>query len=127
MSAKLSRIIIVPGNGCTPIEEANWYLWMKHKLEKELKTVPVICTDMPDPYVARESIWLPFIKNKLGCDENTVLIGHSSGAEAVMRYAETNKIKGLVLVSACWTDLGDANERASGKFKFSNTNDKDFP
>jgi predicted alpha/beta hydrolase family esterase len=29
---------------------------------------------------------------------------------------EKTKFLGLVLVSACWTDLGDANERASGYY-----------
>jgi len=42
--------------------------------------------NMPDPYDAKESIWLPFIKKDLGCDKNTILIGHSSGAEAIMRW-----------------------------------------
>ena len=43
---------------------------------------------MPDPYVARCSIWLPFIQNELKADENTVIVGHSSGAIAAMRLLE---------------------------------------
>jgi uncharacterized protein len=43
---------------------------------------------MPDPMRARKDIWLPFIKNDLKSDENTILIGHSSGAEAAMRLGE---------------------------------------
>lgn len=35
---------------------------------------------------ARESIWLPFMEKELRCDEGTVIIGHSSGAAAAMRY-----------------------------------------
>lgn len=31
------------------------------------------------------------------------------------RYAENHAVYGLVLVSACVTDLGDPNEKASGK------------
>jgi hypothetical protein len=72
--------------------------------------------NMPDPYDAKESIWLPFIKKDLGCDENTILIGHSSGAEATMRLLETEKVVGAVLVSPCVTDLGDEGERASGYY-----------
>ena len=34
---------------------------------------------------ARASIWLPFMQNELKCDEETVIVGHSSGAEAAMR------------------------------------------
>ena len=32
-----------------------------------------------------------------------------------LRYAEKHAVHGLVLVSACVTDLGDASEKASGK------------
>jgi hypothetical protein len=34
---------------------------------------------------ARESIWLAFMKDVLQCAEDTIIIGHSSGAEAAMR------------------------------------------
>mmetsp|Transcript_13874 Transcript_13874/g.22127 ORF Transcript_13874/g.22127 Transcript_13874/m.22127 type:complete len:146 (+) Transcript_13874:469-906(+) len=71
---------------------------------------------MPDPNKARESIWIPFIQDKLKADSNTILVGHSSGAEAGMRYAEERKLKGLVLVSACYTDLGVENERQAGYY-----------
>ena len=40
--------------------------------------------DMPDPYEAKESIWLPFIRDKLKVDGNTIVVGHSSGAEAAV-------------------------------------------
>ena len=36
--------------------------------------------------LAREEIWIPFMKEHLNCNENTVIVGHSSGAEAAMRY-----------------------------------------
>ena len=52
----------------------------------------------------------------LGCDESTVLIGHSSGAVAAMRLLETNPLAGALLVSACHTDLGNAHEAASGYY-----------
>jgi len=55
---------------------------------------------------------LPFIK-ELGTDGDTILIGHSSGALAAMRYAEENKIKGSVIVGACYTDLSDKDEKKS--------------
>ena len=55
---------------------------------------------MPDPITARRSIWLPFMKDELGVDEQTIIIGHSSGACAAVRFAETNKVAGIVLVGA---------------------------
>ena len=33
-----------------------------------------------------------------------------------MRYAETHKICGSVLVGACYSDLGDSSEKASGYY-----------
>ena len=45
---------------------------------------------MPDPDLAREKIWIPFIKEKLGNDANVLkyVIGHSSGSVAIMRLLE---------------------------------------
>ena len=108
------RIVIVPGMGCTPVRDCNWYAWLQEELEK----IPsgrfnVILEDMPDPHAARESYWVPFIRNTLKIDEKTILIGHSSGCEAIMRLIETDKDIVVILAAACHTDLGDANERAS--------------
>lgn len=111
------RCIIVPGNGCSSnIRAANWYGFAQDKLQATGLFSEVILTVMPDPYVAKESIWVPFLLDDLRADEKTLLIGHSSGAEATMRLLENKKLFGAVLVSACWTDLGDANEAASGYY-----------
>ncbi len=48
--------------------------------------------------------------------QNTVLIGHSSGAVAGLRLLESHPLKGLVLVSACHTDLGMESEAISGYY-----------
>ena len=65
---------------------------------------------------ARKSIWLPFMKEQLGVGPDTVVIGHSSGAAAAVRFAETERVAALVLVGAYTSDLGDSTERASGYF-----------
>ena len=78
---------------------------------------PVKLENFPDPYEAKESIWLPFIHDELANgSENIILIGHSSGAEASMRYMEKYKVVGTILVSACWTDLGEPSETISGYY-----------
>ncbi|CAM9526947.1 unnamed protein product [Choristocarpus tenellus] len=59
---------------------------------------------------------LPFIRDELQAGEDSIVVGHSSGAVAAMRLLETDKLGGVVLVSACHTDLGNANERASGYY-----------
>ncbi|CAM9109291.1 unnamed protein product, partial [Discosporangium mesarthrocarpum] len=59
---------------------------------------------------------LPFIRDELKVGEDTVVVGHSSGAVAAMRLLQTDRLAGVVLVSACHTDLGDKNEQASGYY-----------
>ncbi|KAJ9446044.1 putative hydrolase YdeN [Diplonema papillatum] len=48
-------------------------------------SVHVVLRNMPDPEVARRGVWLPFIKDRLGANERTLVIGHSSGAVAAVR------------------------------------------
>lgn len=95
---------------------SNWY-GQFHEQLKELE-IPSVCQNFPDPNRARRSKWIPFIRSKAeeacpGDPSNVILVGHSSGAQATLRYAEEYKIKAAVLVSATYTDLGDAGERAS--------------
>lgn len=71
---------------------------------------------MPDSVIARKEYWLPFMHDHIKIGANDVIIGWSSGAVAAMRYAENNKIKGSILVSPCYTDLGDELEEQSGYY-----------
>ena len=107
------KVMILPGNGNTPID-ANWYPYAKEKLEE--LGLDVILTEMPDPELARKEYWLPFIEEKTNGEENLILIGHSSGAIAILKYLETHKIRGAVLVGVYHTDLGEEEERQSGYF-----------
>eukprot|EP00048_Salpingoeca_helianthica_P000048 m.38819 g.38819 ORF g.38819 m.38819 type:complete len:191 (-) comp10045_c0_seq1:20-592(-) len=111
----MARAAIIPGNGCDcDLDKCMWYGWVKRRLEEA--GIPTALQTMPDPYVARESIWIPFMHDTLKCDESTIIIGHSSGAEAAMRYAEKYRVKAIVLVSPCVTDMGMASEAASGYY-----------
>lgn len=107
------KAILIHGNGgCTAAD--SWLPWM----ERELITlgVDVINHTFPDNVKARAEVWLPYLES-LDADADTILIGHSSGAVAAMRYAETHQLLGSVLVSVCYTDLGDAFEAASGYYR----------
>lgn len=116
---KLPTVIICPGNGCSNIRRSNWYGSFHDQLISN--NIPSICENFPDPYAARRNIWIPFMR-KLVEDHcsadpsNVILVGHSSGAQAAMRYAEMYPCQAAVLVSATYTDLGDAGERASGYY-----------
>ena len=109
----LPRVIIIPGNHETPIE-VNWYLSVKRELEA--KGFHVIANTMPDGYVASKEVWLPYIEEQLQNNPNSILIGHSSGAVAALRYAETHQVEGIIMVGACYTDLDDELERKSGYY-----------
>lgn len=111
----LKKAVIVPGNGAGDVERCNWYGWANQEIEK-IPGMTSMLRNMPDPVTARESIWLAFMKEELQCDEDTVIIGHSSGAAAAMRFAETHQVFAIVLVGAYTSDLGDETERESGYF-----------
>ena len=106
------NIILIHGNGGSNSND----VWLPY-VQKEMEALglPVINRTFPDNVRARAQFWLPFI-SKLGAGTDTVLIGHSSGAVAAMRYAQNHRILGSVLVGACYTDLGDSSERDSGYY-----------
>jgi uncharacterized protein len=106
------KIILIHGNGGGTGYEG-WFPSVQRELEAAGHEV--IARTFPDNVKARAKYWLPYI-TELGADAGTVLVGHSSGAVAAMRYAETHPILGSVLVGACYTDLGEASERISGYY-----------
>ena len=118
ISGSALRCVIVPGNGCTGrVADANWYGWLENELKSESQFREVVLPEtMPDPVGAKESVWVPFMREALKVGPDTVVVGHSSGAVAAMRLAEETRVAALVLVSACHTDLGDPGERAAGYY-----------
>ena len=108
----MPKVILIHGNGgCTAGDI--WLPWVERELAAA--GLDVINRTFPDNVKARARHWLPFLE-ELGADDQTILIGHSSGAVAAMRYAETHRLLGSVLVGVCHTDLGDAGEAASGYY-----------
>lgn len=123
--AKGATVIICPGNGCTNIRKSNWYGYLAKELHA--KQIPCICENFPDPYEAKRSVWIPFIHEKVlqakssndkKSNNEIILVGHSSGAQAILRYTEEYPIKAAILVAATYSDLGDAGERASGYYPY---------
>ena len=107
------KVIIIPGNGGDKPED-KWFHYVVGELGK--LGLEVINREFPDPVLARKEYWLSFLEKELQADDNTILIGHSSGAIAALRFAETYKILGSVLVSAYLDDLGIESEKQSGYF-----------
>ncbi|KAJ3338522.1 putative hydrolase rbbp9 [Gonapodya sp. JEL0774] len=113
------RVLIVPGNGCGgDIRGFNFYGWADAALSDTPGFVPVLPGPfgMPDPNGADRKTWLAHIEGAMRCDAESVLVGHSSGAVAALRWAETRPIRGIVLVAAYDDALGDPGEQTSGYF-----------
>ena len=114
----LTKCIIVHEIGC-PIDAVSstmWYSWAEKAIKELMLFDKVILGDMPSPLGAPESEWIPFLKDELKADENTVVIGHATGAVAAMRLLEQIPLRGCVLVSACHTDQGDEDEQKTGYY-----------
>lgn len=107
------RCIYIHGNQ-TEHWSFGWALWLKAELER--LGFETFFETMPDSIIARSEYWLPFLSDHVKAGENDILIGWSSGAVAAMRYAETQAIRGSVLVSPCYTDLDDELEKQSGYY-----------
>ena len=104
---------MIHGNGNSKPTD-NWFPYLKEELERF--GVKVEAPQFPDALLARSSYWLPFLEHELKPDANTIIVGHSSGAIAAMRYAETHHILGSALVGTYYTDLGMETEKLSGYF-----------
>lgn len=112
-------VIICPGNGCTDIRKSNWY-GERYEILTE-KGITCVCENFPDPVHARRDRWVPFMrslaeKHAPGTEGDIVLVGHSSGAQAALRYSELYPLHGCILVAATYSDLGEAHERAAGYY-----------
>lgn len=93
----------------------HWYPWLKQKLED--KGYKVDSPTFPSNLITKEEILLKFAEKYI--NEDTVIIGHSSGAALALRVAEKHKIKGLVLVCGLFKDLGYEEEISTGIFAHS--------
>lgn len=110
---KLAKVILVHGNSGGNATS----LWLPSvKKELELAGIPTTARTMPGNIIGREKKWLPFLRDVLGADEQSIIVGHSTGAIAAMRYAENYPILGSVLVAAYHSDLNSRIEKMSGYF-----------
>jgi uncharacterized protein len=115
------KVVIIPGMGCTPVATANWYSWLHSELSRRHSDADCVLRDFPDPYGCKESVWIPFLENDIGLDQETILVGHSSGASCAMRLLEKlgqcqSPLLGVILVAAAYTDLGLEEEARSEYF-----------
>jgi predicted alpha/beta hydrolase family esterase len=107
------KAVILPGNGnATP--SMAWYQSVQSQLQA--MGYEVVLETMPDPELARASYRLPWLESKTQWVSDVILIGHSSWAEAILRYLEQYKASIAVLIWAQYTDLGIDTEQQSGYY-----------
>lgn len=109
----MNRVVLLHGNGGSTGSD-NWQPYIKRELEK--LGIECISPDLPDNVLARKDHWFPYFDTELKLSENDIIVGHSSGALAILKYAENHKIGGSVLVGVYYTDLGYEDEKTSGYF-----------
>jgi len=109
----MKRVVILHGNGQST-GSSNWYPYIKSGLAD--LNIECVTPDLPDAKLARKKYWFPYFKDILELGADDIIVGHSSGALAIMKYAEENKIGASVLVATYYTDLGYESERVSGYF-----------
>ncbi|KAL7484995.1 hypothetical protein ACHAW6_010620 [Cyclotella cf. meneghiniana] len=110
-------VIICPGKGCTNICESNW-CGALHRLVLN-KSITCICENFPHPYHAHNEKWVAYIQSLIvqhsaNYLNNAILMGHSSGAQASLQYAELYSSHGIILVLGRYSEIGNSGERASG-------------
>lgn len=103
----MSKVIILHGWQGSP--EGNWFPWLKSELEKEGIEVTVPALPKPDYPICSE--WVKTIAEAVGTpDVKIVLIGHSLGVSAILRYLEGlqegQTIKAAYLVAGFAETLG---------------------
>ena len=96
----MKRVFII--HGWEGFPEEGWFPWAKNELEKNGFEVQVPA--MPNTDEPKIDEWVPFLEKLIGNpDEETYLVGHSIGCQAILRYLDglkaDAKVGGIVLVA----------------------------
>ena len=103
----MKNALILHGTNGTP--QGNWLPWLKTQLEqKHWKVWSPQLPHAEKPSLKRYNEYL--LKQKFALNENTYIIGHSSGAVAALGFLqqlpENTKMNTIILVGAFKDDLG---------------------
>lgn len=110
----MKRVFIIHGWDGYP--EEGGFPWLKKELEE--KSFQVKVPAMPYPLHPKIEEWVPFLRKVVGKpDENTFLVGHSIGAQTILRYLESldqdAKIGGVIFLAG-WINLYDQAFETAG-------------
>ncbi|XLQ19662.1 MAG: alpha/beta fold hydrolase [Candidatus Moraniibacteriota bacterium] len=104
------NVILMHGKDTNPQEK--WYLWLAEEMNKKgiLFVAPVL-KNAENPYMDE---WLAQL-DELKPNKNTVLIGHSRGGVAILRWLEKQpkdfKVKKVILVAANYAKIDDKHTK----------------
>ncbi|MEK7201821.1 MAG: alpha/beta hydrolase [Patescibacteria group bacterium] len=102
------KVILMHGKDTDPSQK--WYPWFKGEVEK--RDVPCIVPILPDAQDPKIEEWVSTL-SQTHPDQETVLIGHSRGGVAILRWLEKQppsvKVRKVILVA---TNSGFVKNRA---------------
>lgn len=99
----MRRVYIVHGWGAD--SNSDWIPWLKKELQNT--SFEVLAPDMPDSENPKIKSWVKKLQDVLSnIDENDILIGHSIGCQAIMRFLEQagKKVSTIIFISP-WLTL----------------------
>jgi len=107
----MKKVIIVHAKSATP--EDKWYPWLINKINE--KRINCLCPELPNSKDPKIDEWINEI-NKMNPDENTILVGHSRGSVAILRWLEQlpfgKNVKKIILVA-----VSSGNSKSMNKSK----------
>ena len=111
----MKKVILVHGWEAT--SKSDFFPWLKKELDKG--KIWSYFPDMPNSEEPKIEEWIPFLKKNIKkIDNETILIGHSIGCQAVLRYMETLpknvKIDRCILI-APWMKLDEETIKEEGE------------
>ncbi|TAK04709.1 serine hydrolase family protein [Patescibacteria group bacterium] len=106
----MKRAFLIHGWSGTP--EHGWFPWLKRELES--RGFAVEAPEMPETDTPRIGTWVPFLATVVGtADEETILVGHSMGCQAILRYladlSDDQRVGGAYLVAGFLNHLTNAD------------------
>ncbi len=110
----MKKVYIVHGWDGSPDEPL--FKWLDKELT--LKGYEVFRVAMPTPETPIIETWVERLQESINLDSETILVGHSVGCQAIMRYLETlseeSRIDGVVLL-APWMKLDQTTIEEEGE------------